>query len=246
MKSRRWYAHSILFAAAVVVSLSNSAFADGGNRAPADEVFADTSIDVTPSLPGSINAWADSTEGIDLGEANIVSLSQFPQGRLSTKPPLIDWSKWEIGAYFGVVTYSADFKADPDYNFGINTRVPIPAISWIGEWGAWGEVFMGHIARDIPFYYPKSRANWFGLAGGLDWTFLNNDTLFLRAQGGIMYAYWNDIYALKNGAGVIVGGEVGFYWIKHYPRAVFSINPQLNFDGDNWIFMVNFGFSYDF
>jgi len=246
MKSRRWYANSILFAAAVVVALSNTAFADGGSRSEVDQLLADPGSDLTLPLPGTINAWADSADEIDLAAASIITLGEFPQGRLNTKPPFIDWSKMEIGAYFGVATYSSDFEADPDWNFGVKTRVPVPGISWLGDWGFWGQVFMGHIARDIPFYYPKSRSEWFGAAGGVDLTFLNTELLYLRAQGGIMYAYWNNINSLQNGAGVIVGGEVGFYWIKHYPRAVFTINPQLNFDGDNWIIFLNFGFSYDF
>lgn len=246
MKSRRWYAHSILFTAAVVVALSNSAFADGPSLSEREQPLSAPDANLTLPLPGTLNSWADAAEEIDFADYSIISLGQFPQGRLNTKPPFIDWSKMEIGAYVGVVTYSSDFKADPDYNFGLTTRVPVPGISWVGDWGLWGQAFMGHIARDIPFYYPRSKGEWYGFAGGADLTFLNTELLYLRVQGGIMYAFWNDIHALKNGAGVIVGGEIGFYWIKNYPRAVFTINPQLNFDGDNWIGLINFGFSYDF
>jgi hypothetical protein len=246
MKSRRTVLHSILFTAAVVVALSNSVFADGGNQTEVAQLLADRGPDLTLSLPATVNHWTDGADEIDLAEASIISLAEFPQGRLNTKPPFFDFSKWEIGAYFGMVAYSSDFKADPDFQFGINSRVPVPGISWLGDWGIWGQLFLGHIARDIPFYYPHSKGEWYGGALGLDLTVFTTDLVFLRAQGGLMYAQWNGIHALQNGAGVIVGADLGFYWIKHYSRASFTINPQLNFDGNSWIGFISVGFSYDF
>jgi hypothetical protein len=65
-------------------------------------------------------------------------------------------------------------------------------------------------------------------------------------QGGISYAQWNNIHALDNGAGVLVGAEFGWYWIKHYSKASLTINPQLTFDSKNWVGLLNLGFSYDF
>jgi hypothetical protein len=246
MKSRRTVLHSILFTAAVVVALSNSAFADGGNRSEVSQLLADSATDLRLSLPATVNSWTDGADEIDLAEASIVSLAEFPQGRLNTKPPFIDFSKWEIGAFIGAVTYSSDFKANTDFAFGLTTRVPVPGVSWLGDWGAWGQLFMAHIARDIPFYYPHSKGEWYGAAAGADLTLVTTDLLFLRAQGGVMYAHWNGIHALQNGGGVIVGAEFGFYWIKNYSRAALTFNPQANFDSKNWIGLINFGFSYDF
>ncbi len=246
MKSRRLsLTHSVLFTAAVFVSLAHSAFADGESPSRVARFLADTGPDLQLSLPADLNSWTDAADEIELQEAHAISLSQFPQGRLAQQPPFIDFSKWEIGGFIGMVAYSADFDADPDYVFGLTTRVPIPGLP-LGEWGAWGQLFLGHIARDIPFYYPKSRGEWYGIAAGGDYTFVHTDLLFLRAQAGVMYAQWNNIHALDNGAGILVGAELGFYWIKHYSKASLTINPQLNFDGDNWIGLINFGFSYDF
>lgn len=246
MKSRRLsLPYSILCSAAVALALSSSAFADGGTATQVSRLLAGAEPDFTLELPANLNEWKDAADEIDLAQAHIVSLGAFPQGRLKTQPPVIDFDKWEIGGFLGMVAYSDDFEADPDYVMGITSRIPIPALP-LGEWGVWGQLMFGHIRRDIPFYYPKSHGEWYGIMAGGDYTFLRTDLLFLRAQAGVMYAHWNDIHALDNGAGVIVGAEFGFFWIKHYSRASLTINPQLNFDGDNWIGLINFGFSYDF
>lgn len=246
MKSRRLsLPYSILITAVVFVALGQSAFADGTETTQVARLLATTEPDAALALPGSLNAWNAAAEDIDLREASIISLGELPQGRLAQKDPFIDFSKWEIGGFIGLVDYSSAFKASADFVFGVNTRVPVPGIP-LGDWGVWGEIFLGHITRDIPFYYPKREGEWYGVAVGGDYTFLQTEILFLRAQGGVMYAQWNNIHALDNGAGVIVGAEFGWYWIKHYSKASLTINPQLNFDSKNWIGLINFGFSYDF
>lgn len=246
MKSRRLsLPYSVLLAAVVVIALGQTAFADGTESTHVARLLSTGEPDAALALPGSLNAWKEAAEQIDLREASIISLGELPQGRLAQKDPFIDFSKWEIGAFIGVVDYSSEFKADADFAFGVTTRVPIPGIP-LGDWGAWGEFFLGHIARDIPFYYPHSKGEWYGIAVGGDYTLIKTELLFLRAQGGVMYAKWNNIHALDDGAGVIVGAEFGFYWIKHYSKASFTINPQLNFDSKNWVGLINFGFSYDF
>ena len=246
MKSRRLsLPYSALFTAVVVLALAPSVYADGTEPTRVARLLATAEPETTLDLPGSLNAWKDAAEEIDLSEAPLISLAEFPQGRLAQKDPFIDFSKWEIGGFIGLVDYSAAFKANADFVFGVTTRIPIPGIP-LGEWGVWGEFFLGHITRDIPFYYPKSKGEWYGIAVGGDYTFLTTNILFLRAQGGIMYAQWNNIHALDNGAGVLVGAEFGFYWIKHYSKASLTINPQLNFDSKSWVGLINFGFSYDF
>jgi len=246
MKSRRLLLpYSVLFTAVVLIALGQSAFADGTESTHVARLLSTGEPDAALALPGSLNAWKDAADQIELPEAPIVSFSEFPQGRLAQKDPFIDFSKWEVGAFLGLVDYSSAFKAKVDLSFGIDTRIPVPGIP-LGEWGVWGEFFVGHITRDIPFYYPKRQGDWYGIAVGGDYTFLRTDLVFLRAQGGIMYAQWNNIHALDNGAGVLVGAEFGWYWIKHYSRASLTLNPQLNFDSKNWVGLIDFGFSYEF
>jgi hypothetical protein len=246
MKSRRLsLTQSVFFTAVAVLALAHSALADGEPGGNVARFLADANVDHQLPHPAGLNEWKDAAEELDLREAPMISLSQFPQGRLAQKDPFIDFSKWELGAFVGAAVYSSDFDADPDWVLGITTRVPVPGIP-LGEWGLWGQVMLGHIARDIPFYYPHSKGEWYGVAVGGDYTLLTTEILFLRAQGGLMYAHWNGIQALDNGTGVLVGAEFGFFWIKHNSKASLTFNPQLNFDGDNWIGLINFGFSYDF
>jgi hypothetical protein len=236
---------SILCTAAVVLALATSAFADGSASGPGVPVLGDSRTDFSIPLPATLGDWRDAAADLDLGEPSVISLSQFPQGRLAQKPPFIDFSHWEIGGFAGLADYSSDFKAKADWVLGLDTRIPVPGIP-LGDWGVWAQIMVGHIKRDIPFYYPKPESQWYGVAVGGDYTLFTTDLMFLRAQGGVMYADWNNIYALKNGAGVLVGADLGFYWIKHYTKATVDINPQVNFDSKNWVGLYTIGFSYDF
>jgi len=244
MKARR-YGYSFFVTAAVAVSLAPNAFADGNSPRLVDRVLSLEDSAASTELPVALRDISPDVEEIGLREASIISLGEFPQGRLATKPSFIDFSKWEIGAFVGVEVFSSDFKADPDWILGINTRVPIPGIP-LGEWGGWAQVTVGHVDRDIPFYYPKRSGTWYGGAIGADYTLATTELVYLRAQGGVSYSQWNNINSLDNGAAIIVGLDFGFYWIKQYTKASLTINPQLHFDGTNWVALFNFGFSYDF
>jgi len=46
--------------------------------------------------------------------------------------------------------------------------------------------------------------------------------------------------------GLLLGAQIGFYWIKHNPNAVVTITPQFSYDGSNWLGFFTVGFSYDF
>jgi hypothetical protein len=233
---------SISSPAVLVLALSATAFADGTPDGP-EAGEADTDFSLT--LPPNLADWSEAAEIIDLDETPIISLRQFPQGRMKAKPPYIDWSRWEVGGYVGVVDYSTDFKAHVDAAFGLTTRVPAPGLP-LGNWGLWADLFMAHITRDIPFYYPKSKAEWFGGVLGGDYTFINGEIFFMRGQIGGLYAYWNGIYGLKNGFGVLAGADLGFYWIKWNPKSTFTINPQITYDGKNWVGFINFGLNVEF
>jgi hypothetical protein len=229
MKARRLSIRFSIFTAVVVVALSGSAFADGAGT----------------SLPATLGDWREEREEIALPETSIISLTELPQGRLSQPHPFIDFSHWEFGAFAGVADYSADFKANANWVVGIDTRVPIPGLP-LGGWGAWAEAFVGNISRNIPFYYKKPSGTWYGVAGGGDYTLYKGEILAFRAQAGALYADWNNINALKNGVGVIVGADFAFFWIKHNDRATVTFNPQFTYDSKNWIGLYTLGFSYDF
>lgn len=245
MKSRRLcLPHSVFFTAAVVVALSHSAFADGGAPRMTERVL---SLEAAPVEDAPLpTRLADFTEDeFDLRDASMITLTSYPQGRLSKSNPFIDFSHLELGGYTGMVAYSTKFEADPDWIFGISGRVPIPGLP-LGGFGAWGELWVSHITRDIPFYYPHSKGTWYGGAVGGDFDLIHSEYVYFRPRVGVMYAFWNDTYALQNGSGLLAGLQFGILWIKHTPSAALVLTPEVMFDGKSWIGFLNFGFSVDF
>jgi len=198
------------------------------------------------SLPARLSLWSAVEDEIELREAHSFSRNAFhPQGRLTQQTPFIDFSHFEMGGYVGIVGFSSDFEADPAMVAGITARVPVPGIP-LGDWGVFAQLFISYISRDLPFYYTDTSGNWIGAELGGDYTFVKDEIWYLRGQAGILYANWNDINALDNGVGILVGIQAGFYWIKHNRNAVVTITPQLTYDGSNWMGFFTVGFSYDF
>lgn len=237
----------ILLTIAGVLALSQSAYADGDENPRALTSFlaspALETLDLEAPLPTSLDAWEEADE-YDLREAHLISIDFLPQGRLSQKPPFIDFSRFEMGAYIGAVKYSSKFRADPNVIGGITARVPLPGIP--GDWGVWSHLILSYVSRDLPFYYKDQAAAWFGLKIGADYTFLRSPTWYLRANAGILYAHWNGVNGLDNGMGILLGPEFGFYWIRGNNKATLNIAPELSYDGEAYMFFMRLGFSVDF
>ena len=215
-----------------ILTLSSLAYADGSapshTQQTLDAMLAAPAEDALESmeLPTTLGLWAE------------------PQGRQSHENPFIDFSHFEIGGFAGFTAFSSAFKANPSWAVGVSARVPVPGIP--GNWGIFAEAFVAYINRDLPFYYNNRSGTWIGAEVGGDYTFIRDNIWYLRAQAGILYAYWNKINALDNGVGGLAGIQAGFYWIKHNQNAVVTITPQLSYDGKNWIGIFTLGFSYDF
>jgi hypothetical protein len=222
----------VLSTVLAILAFASSAHADGDSPRytvqALDAMLAAPSEDAVESaeLPTTLSLWAE------------------PQGRQSHQTPFIDFGNFEAGGFAGVTAYSSDFKANPSWAVGLSARVPVPGIP--GNWGIFAEGFLAYINRDLPFYYNNRSGTWYGAEVGGDYTFIRDQIWYLRAQAGILYAYWNHINSLDNGIGGLVGVQVGFYWIKHNQNAVVTITPQLSYDGTNWIGVFTIGFSYDF
>jgi hypothetical protein len=233
-----------LFLSGVVAffALAPSAHADGARHT--DRLLQLAAGDAE-NLPTSLNLWS-AVESSDLKDAHPRSMGDFfPQGRISQKTPFIDFSRFEMGGYAGIVAFSSDFEADPNGVAGITARVPVPGLP-LGDWGIFAQLFVSYVSRDLPFYYDDKAGAWIGAEVGGDYTFLKDEIWYLRGQVGILYANWMGVNALDDGIGLLVGMQAGFYWIKHNPNAVVTITPQLSFDGDNWLGFFTVGFSYDF
>jgi len=237
--------HLFPLIAVAVVALAQSAFADGerGTRA-VEAVLTPTleSVEVpeTP-LPDRLNREIDES---DLREAHGITLDFLPrQARMAGKPPFIDFSKWEIGAFAGAVAYSADFEAKVSYVIGATTRVPVTGL---GALGLYAEAFVSYIDRDLPFYYNHRAGTWFGGGLGLDYTIWKGQLGYIRPQVGVMYAYWNGVNSLDNGLGLTVGVQVGLYWVRNSDKTSLTFMPQFHMTKGDYMIFLPFGFSADF
>jgi hypothetical protein len=185
-----------------------------------------------PSLPLRLDIWG--------AEGNTL----LPQARMATKPPFIDFDKFEAGGFVGVVAFSSDFEADPDIIGGITARVPVPGLP--GDWGIWASIDAAGMTRDIPFFYSNKSGTWYSGNIGLDYTFTNGDIWLLRAQAGVTYNYWNGLQSLDNNFAATVGLDIGFYWIKFNHRTTVNLNPQISFNGSNWYAILGIEFQVQF
>jgi hypothetical protein len=243
----------ILFTVLGIIALSESAFANG-TEVPQSQLGLlcllshpdeDAAEEIGTPFPTRLNDWGEAAVGLGSEESRMISLAEFPQGRLSGKAPFIDFGHFEMGGFAGAVDYSSKFKAQANFVIGVTARVPVPGLP-LGEWGIWGEGFVSYINRSLPFYYGNRAGTWYGGALGGDYTFARQESWYLRGELGAMYAYWNGINSLDNGIGILAGAQFGLYWIKGNPQSVLTLTPQLSYDGKSWIGFITVGFSYTF
>jgi hypothetical protein len=241
----------VLFTLLALFAAARPACADGAAPRHAEQTLdallmaPEGENPASPNLPTHLNLWSVPETSVESDRLQAISLGDFfPQGRQPHATPVIDFDHFEYGGFLGVADFSSRFKANATWVAGLSARVPVPVIP--GNWGIFAEGFASYISRDIPFYYKNKSGIWFGGELGGDYTFVRDDIWFLRAQAGILYAYWGGVNALDNGIGVLGGAELGFYWIKHNPHAVVTFNPQLTYDGKNWIGLFSIGLGYQF
>lgn len=243
-----WLRHRSLFTAVAVVALAQSAFAEDetlarGPRA-VDAVVTPTlgaaEISFEAPLPTRVG---DSIDESELKEAWGIKLDFLPQGRMSSKPPFIDFSKWEIGGFAGAVMYSADFEAGLNYILGVTTRVPVTGL---GQLGIYAEAFISYVDRDLPFYYDHRAGSWYGIGLGLDYTIWKGTLGYIRPQVGVVYAYWNGVNSLDNGLGITIGVQIGLFWIRNNDRTSVTFMPQFQMQSSDYMIFLPIGFSVDF
>lgn len=246
---RAYLRHHALLTAVAVAALAHSAFADEdllGRRTRAVEAVVTPTLDAADlsetTLPHAMNREIDES---DLREAHGITLDFLPrQGRMSSKPPFIDFSKWEVGAFAGAVMYSSDFEAGLNYVIGATTRVPVTGL---GQLGIYAEALISYVDRDLPFFYDHRAGSWFGIGIGLDYTLWKGSLGYIRPQVGVLYAYWNGVNSLDNGIGVTVGVQIGLFWVKNNEQTSITFMPQFQMTkGGDYMIFLPIGFLIDF
>jgi len=240
--------HHALFTAVAVVALAQSAFADedflGRPTRAVEAVLTPTFEAAEVSADTPLPARLDIDES-DLREAHGIKLDFLPapQGRMSSKPPFIDFSKWELGGFAGAVMYSSDFEAGLNYILGVTSRVPVTGL---GQLGIYAEAFISYVDRDLPFYYNHRAGSWYGLGLGLDYTLWKGTLGYIRPQIGVLYAYWNKVNSLDNGLGITIGVQVGLFWVRNNDKTSITFMPQFQMQSSDYMVFLPIGFSVDF
>jgi hypothetical protein len=159
--------------------------------------------------------------------------------------PLIDWERIEPGIFTGLVYYGSGFRADPEALLGVSLRLPIPGLP-TSRFAAFAEFFGSYVNRDLPFFYSNQAGTWYGATVGGNYTLYDGPYAYVRARGGIIYADFNGVRELKNGMGILVGGELGFYWVQHTDRFRVTIIPEYTFSGKDSMILLTLGLSFYF
>ena len=244
-----WLRHHSLFTAVAVLALAQTAFTEEENltRGPraVEAVVTPTLEAAEVSFETPLPRLGDTIDESELKEVHGIKLDFLPapQGRMSSKPPFIDTSKWEIGAFIGAVMYSGDFEASINYILGVTTRVPVTGL---GQLGLYAEAFISYIDRDLPFYYDHRAGSWYGIGLGLDYTLWKGTLGYVRPQIGVMYAYWNGVNSLDNGLGITIGVQVGLFWVRNSDKSAITFMPQFQMQSSDFMIFLPIGFSVDF
>lgn len=132
-------------------------------------------------------------------------------------PPWIDFEWLELQPRAGMAWFSDDFRIDPVPFVTLGAHVPVPLFSPNsnpgGEYlGIFADVsVVPRVERDLnpP---PSDDAGMLVFAGGgLDFTLLRNQSLYLLIQGGAQYGFYGGIEGLENGVAGIAGLTGGVY-----------------------------------
>ncbi len=168
----------------------------------------------------------------------------LPRGKSARRSPFLNLERTEFQPFVGAIAFSSEFEADPTLSAGLLLRVPTSLFD--GRIGLWGEAAVSRIERDLPFYQPDKEGNFFLFGGGFDYEVAHGDVFFLRAQVGALYSYFNDVNQVENGFGAVAGLSFGWHWIRFTRNVYMTLNPQLAFDGEDWMLLLNVGMGFDF
>lgn len=159
---------------------------------------------------------------------------------------VFDFSRIEVNALVGLVAYSGDFDADPEFGGGLYVRIPAPGLFYpLPEIGVFAEFVVSRLERD-PFYtIAVKEDDIYFAAVGLDYPFRLDKDLLIAGQLGLMYSDFGDVSHTSEGwelmAGAVVGLHVSHgFWV--------NVNPQIAFapDTDDFIGFLFAGFQMEF
>ena len=163
-------------------------------------------LDVSPEAV--VKAQEEALEPLTLPESNQEE---------SESAPWIDFEWLEIHPKVGIAIFTDDYHIDPSPFGALQAHVPLPLFSPSsnpgGEYfGVFAEVaFVPSVERDLDPAPSGSKGSLLFISGGIDFTFLRNQSLYLSVHGGAQYGWYGGITDLEDGIASLAGATVGFY-----------------------------------
>lgn len=157
---------------------------------------------------------------------------------------LLDFDRFELNPYVGLLFFSEDFEADPEVGFGVSGRAPSP---WFNRdllgldhdyFGAWLDLRVSQMDRDVDFLDDTDGPIFFVAAGG-DFEIHRDEEWTVLAQTGVQYGFFGDIDDTEDGVAVLLG-LAGGYTVAE--GVTIALNPQIAFaDAGDRIIFLNLG-----
>lgn len=199
-------------------------------------------LQATPSPADELARFLAAPMDFEFARAGDEPQAAKPQGTRPAPPsgPFVDFSGSEINPFAGAVLFSGEFEGDADYAVGAMFRVPVPGLL-NGNFGAFVEILVSHLQRDLDPEPETPDGMFYGFGTGADYTFVKGKTGFVRGQLGLLYASFGDISGVDDGVGALVGAVGALHWFSQRFDVWFTLNPQLAYDGDDWMLFTLIG-----
>ena len=160
----------------------------------------------------------------------------------------VDFRRLEAKTWAGMVMYSEDFESDPMPAGGLVLRAPMPWLSPVDDpeddtFGLFVNFTGTRLDRDLDFL-EKASGTVFLIGVGMDYLLSEGPSMNLRAQLGIQYEMFGDVWDTEDGFATVLGLAGS---LRLGSGILLSLTPQAYIaDAGDWISALQFGFTFKF
>lgn len=167
-----------------------------------------------------------------------------PEAQEAAGTPFLDFDRLEATPRLGLVFFSDDFEADPEFAAGVQLRAPLPWLSRdvfgleSDDFGLFVDFTVSSIERDIDILEDPDGTLFFASLG-FDFTFARDDTWLGQAQLGIQFGDFGGVTDLDDGVALLVGAVGG---VQFSEGLWATVTPQVGFgDSGDRVYFLQFG-----
>ena len=130
---------------------------------------------------------------------------------------LLDFDWLELHVRAGIAMFADDFRIDPTFQVSVLFHAPMPWLSPASDPGGdYFGVFLGGtlipgVERDLNPAPSDADGNIILIQGGVDFTVIRNQSVYLTVEAGGQYAMYGGIADLSDGLGVLAGVNGGVH-----------------------------------